>query len=199
MSSPQEAESYGQIFTLESVTQSDYASTFTLEKVQQDGARFVRLSWVDLTNVARCRVIPIRALAHLAASCASRHAEPRFFAGAFHNLLASRRPGLGIAKAVLGLVEVSCAPGFHPTGEYLYTPDMATIRPCTYAPGHVSVMGWFEEKLLEGRNSYSTALCPRTQLKKVLECVFALLDRLCFVISINQRCACRRHRIPRRY
>jgi len=64
----------------------------------------------------------------------------------FKALLASRRPGVGITKAALGLIGIALAPGFSGTGEYLYTPDLSSLRMCGYAPGHASVMGWFEEK-----------------------------------------------------
>ncbi|KAI0031953.1 glutamine synthetase/guanido kinase [Vararia minispora EC-137] len=138
-------EPYGQIFTPELVTQS--TTTFTLPNLAKKGARFVRLTWVDLTNIIRCRVIPIRA---------------------FEKLLLSKRPGVGIAKAGFGLVGVACAPGFDSTGEYLYVPDLLSIRPCGYTDGHISIMGHFMEKLLEGRSSYQTALCPRTKLSNVV-------------------------------
>ncbi|KAI0318088.1 glutamine synthetase/guanido kinase [Amylostereum chailletii] len=112
------------------------------------GTRYVRLQWTDLTNITRCRIIPI---------------------GAFKALLASARPGVGITHAALGLVGAGCAPGFSGTGEYLYTPDLLSLRPCGYAPGHASVMGWFEEKSPNGDGKYDVALCPRSQLKKVVE------------------------------
>ena len=117
--------------------------------------RYIRLQWVDYTNITRYRIIPITA---------------------FRDLMSAPRPGIGVTKAAFGLVGASLAPGFSGTGEYLYVPDLSSIRPCGYATGHASLMGWFEEKLPapgnEGkRDALKVPLCPRTMLRDIVKCV----------------------------
>lgn len=118
------------------------------------GIRYIRFQWHDYTNVTRYRVVPL---------------------SAFAALLASSRPGVGITKAALGLIGISLAPGFTGSGEYLYTPDPSSMRTCGYAPGHASVLGWFEEKEQvkgkDGRGTFETSDCPRTILKRIVEYV----------------------------
>jgi hypothetical protein len=124
----------------------------TLHEIKQElghyGCRYIRFQWVDYTNVTRCRIIPF---------------------AAFLELLSASRPGIGLPKAALGLVGPSLAPGFSGTGEYLYTPDLKSFRQCGYASknGHLSVMGWFEEKLpTPGReDALKVPLCPRGLLR----------------------------------
>ncbi|KAG5636329.1 hypothetical protein H0H81_008413 [Sphagnurus paluster] len=116
------------------------------------GISYVRLQWVDLINNVRCRVIPL---------------------SYFTKLLESSRPGVGVAKVCLGLVYLMSAQGFAPAGEYLYVPDLSTIRLCPYAPGEVSIMGWFQEKTpypgVDNKLTTDVALCPRATLKRVLK------------------------------
>ena len=116
--------------------------------------RYIRFQWVDYTNITRNRIIP---------------------RSAFFELLGASRPGVGVTKAAFGLVGVSLAPGFSGTGEYLYTPDLTSLRYCTYAPGHVSLMGWFEEKspvrTQEGKDTLEVPLCPRGLLRGIVKCV----------------------------
>ncbi|KAH9958021.1 glutamine synthetase/guanido kinase [Russula dissimulans] len=104
-----------------------------LDNLSRRAIRYIRFQWVDYTNITRYRVIPL---------------------SAFRQLMSAGRPGIGLTKAAFGLVGASLAPGFSGTGEYLYTPDLSSIRLCGYAPEHVSLMGWFEEKDIEnkGRN-----------------------------------------------
>ena len=113
---------------------------------------FIRIQWVDLVNYTRFRVVPI---------------------SYFEKLLKSSRPGVGIAKATLGLVYLNLAPGFTPIGEYLYVPDMKTLKICPYAPGHASVMGWFHEKTPipgpDGNLSALVDICPRTLLDRIVK------------------------------
>jgi hypothetical protein len=125
-----------------------------LDKLQ--GYRYIRLQWVDYTNTTRYRIIP---------------------RAAFRDLMSASRPGVGVTKAAFGLVGASLAPGFSGTGEYLYVPDLSSTRECSYAPGHVSMMGWFEEKLPSGEgaggeDSLKVPLCPRGLLRDIVKYVF---------------------------
>ena len=116
---------------------------------------YIRLQWVDYINNVRCRVLPI---------------------SYFAKLLQSPRPGVGVVKVSLGLVYLITAPGFSPVGEYLYVPDMSSMKICPYAPDEASVMGWFQEKApvprADLRLSVEVDLCPRGILKRVVEYVF---------------------------
>ncbi|KAH7108273.1 FLU1-II [Auriculariales sp. MPI-PUGE-AT-0066] len=111
------------------------------------GIRYVRIIWVDLINWTRMRVVPL---------------------AAFYKLLQRKRPGVRLTEASLGLVFLNVAEGFGSTGEYLYVLDPATIRLCPYAPGHASVMGWFQKAVPGPDTSLTVPLCPRGLLQRVV-------------------------------
>ncbi|KZT22877.1 glutamine synthetase/guanido kinase [Neolentinus lepideus HHB14362 ss-1] len=125
-------------------------TSLTLEQLGDQGVRYIRLTWVDLVNNIRYRVIPLPY---------------------FDKLLKSSRPGITIGKIVFGLVFLDTAEGFGPTGEYLYVPDMKTLRRCPYAEGHAMVLGYFEhkDKYSSGMDSLEVDLCPRTVLRRVMQ------------------------------
>jgi hypothetical protein len=81
----------------------------------------------------------------------------------FRTLLESTRPGIGIPKITMGRA----------WGEYLYVPDLSTMRLCPHAPGEAVVMGWFKEKTpyLGARNqlTFDVPLCPRATLQRVVQ------------------------------
>ena len=115
----------------------------TTELLKARNIGYVRVQWVDLTNIVRYRILPL---------------------SYFDKLLKSERPAIHLTKATLGLVFLSLADGFGATGELAYVCDLNSIKICTYAPGHASIMGWFQEKYPPpGPNpSYDINLCPRT-------------------------------------
>ncbi|KAI9458927.1 glutamine synthetase/guanido kinase [Lactarius psammicola] len=123
-----------------------------LRRLDELGIRYIRFQWVDYTNFVRNRIIPLPA---------------------FSELLGASRPGIGTAKAAFGIVGSNrMAPGFSATGEYLYTPDLSSIRICGYAPRHASLMGWFEEKLPiqkhVGKDALEVPLCSRGLLRGIV-------------------------------
>ena len=121
------------------------------------GIRYVRITWVDLINNIRYRVLSL---------------------SYFRRLLESRRPGISVPSAVFGLINLHMAEGFVPIGEYLYVPDLNTMRICPYAEGHASVFGWFQQKVPPPNGGLEVELCPRTLLKKVLQYVqFRVIPR----------------------
>jgi hypothetical protein len=126
----------------------------TVDEWKALGIRYVRLQWGDLTGSTRFRVFPL---------------------ASFAAMLASSRPGMAMATCILGLVNIALAPGFNPTGEDIYRPDLSSMRLCGYAPGHASVMGFFEHKAPvigpDGAPSLQMNLCPRGILKRVVEYV----------------------------
>ncbi|KAJ7039586.1 hypothetical protein C8F04DRAFT_1209020 [Mycena alexandri] len=128
--------SHGVVHTPKSVVQGRKWDMRDLDTVS-----YVRIYWVDLVNVHRCRIVPVQY---------------------FKALMKSNRPGVVVAKASLGLVYLTVVPGFLPTGEYLYALDLATLKPCPFAPGHMAILGQFEEKT-------AVNLCPRSLLRRILE------------------------------
>ncbi|KAI6098629.1 hypothetical protein EDD17DRAFT_1770051 [Pisolithus thermaeus] len=111
------------------------------------GVKFVRLQWVDLSNFVHCRVLT------------TSH---------FYKLLRASRPGVTIAKVVLGIVFLTMAEGFGATGEYVLVFDLASVRMCGYAPGHAAVFGYFQEKYPIG-GRLDVPLCPRTNLRRLVK------------------------------
>jgi hypothetical protein len=127
------------------------APRLTAISLQEDwDIRFVRIQWADLLNNIRVRIVPV---------------------AYFKKLLASSRPGITVPKVALGLVFIALPSGFSASGEYLYVFDCATLRVCPYAPGHASVLGYFEEKVPPPRRpmTLEVDICPRSILRRVLE------------------------------
>jgi hypothetical protein len=132
------------------------------------GIRYIRFQWVDYTNATRYRIIPLTA---------------------FRDIISASRPGVGLTMAALGLVGASLAPGFSGTGEYLYTPDLSSLRYCGYAPGHASLLGWFEEKLptresAEREDALKVPLCPRGLVRDIVKYVYLTA---CHLMVVDDR------------
>ncbi|KAJ3805737.1 hypothetical protein F5876DRAFT_81451 [Lentinula aff. lateritia] len=112
--------------------------------------KYVRLYWVDLTNTRRCRVIP---------------------RDSFLQLMESNRPGVNVGQVALGLVYLTIAEGFHPIGEYLYVPDLSSLR-ILHGVGKspiFGILGKFENKSPEGEKiSVEVEMCPRTALSRII-------------------------------
>ncbi|KAJ4479135.1 hypothetical protein J3R30DRAFT_3702204 [Lentinula aciculospora] len=113
--------------------------------------KYVRLYWVDLTNTRRCRVIPKESFIQL--------------------MEKSNRPGVNISKVALGLVYLMMAEGFHSIGEYLYVPDLSSLR-ILHGVGKnpiYGILGKFEEKNPEGdKQAIEVEICPRTALSRII-------------------------------
>jgi glutamine synthetase len=144
---------YGVKYTPANVDKTPPLANISINGLKSMGIKYIRLQWVDLVNNIRYRVVPI---------------------SYFAKLLDSPRPNISVTKCVFGLVfNVHVAPGFSPVGEYLYLPDMSSVRICPYAEGHASVMGWFEEKVPikgpDGNLTLNVPMCPRSTLKRIVE------------------------------
>lgn len=139
---------YGVLYTSKPSTFAPAA--INVDKLLTPDVQFVRVQWVDFANTIRFRVLP---------------------APYFRKLLSdpSSRAGIQLTKVTFGLVGLVTVPGFSPVGEYLYVPDLSSWRVCTYAPGHASVMGWFQEKVPDPRTGLlAVDLCPRTLLARLV-------------------------------
>ncbi|KAF8331569.1 hypothetical protein F5887DRAFT_1081159 [Amanita rubescens] len=128
------------------------APSLTPYQLKKSGIRYIRVQWVDLTNNTRFRIVSLPY---------------------FEKLLQSRRPGLCLAKASLGLVDLELAKKLEIPGEYLCVPDLTSLRVCPYAPGEASVMGWLQDKnpvsKLGNNPSVEVDICPRSLLARVVK------------------------------
>lgn len=139
---------------------SDYSITYkALPKVPtqlstvnfkslRSSIRYIRLTWVDYVNNTRYRIIPF---------------------DYFSKMLGSGRPGVHLAQIVFGFIANTIAEGFNPNGEYLYVPDMDSLRVCPYEPETAMVMGWFQVKDPAPGKSLTIPLCPRSTLLRIVE------------------------------
>ncbi|KAI0675657.1 FLU1-II [Trametes maxima] len=136
---------YGALYTIQN---DPPAPSRSLDDLLTPEIKFVRIQWIDFINTIRYRVLS---------------------ASYFRKLFAdpNSRPGITISRGGLGLVGLQLTPGFDAVGEYLYVPDLESWRICTYAPGHASVMGWFQEKTPQPGKGFTTSLCPRTNLQRI--------------------------------
>jgi hypothetical protein len=155
--------------------QTTKALTIAPAWLEANNVHTVRITWVDLINNTRFRAVPL---------------------SSFQRLLASSRPGVTVTQCVFGLAGITLAPGFGPVGEYLYVVDLATIRLCSYAPGHASIVGWFQDTTPAPGRVLGTGvpMCPRSVLKRVIEYVLSS--------SLNCRLICaliaqQHHTMPR--
>ncbi|PSR77454.1 hypothetical protein PHLCEN_2v7885 [Hermanssonia centrifuga] len=145
---------YGVVYTPSTVA----AKTLTPSNdalLDEFGINFIRITWVDWINNVRYRVVP----------------RPYF-----SKLLHSARPGISLTKACFGLVFLALAPGFSGIGEYQYVLDLSTFRLCPYAPGHASILGFFQEKLPTPQFGLAVPFCPRSILKRITDDAKATAD-----------------------
>ena len=109
--------------------------------------RYIRLTWLDLHNVARCRVLSINYFERLLET-------------------ATGRPGVSVVGCVLGIVGLKIANGFSAAGGYLYVADLSSLRLYPYAPGHAILFGWFQNHQVGPEQPLEYDLCPRTLLAR---------------------------------
>jgi hypothetical protein len=90
----------------------------------------------------------------------------------FEKVMQSARPGFGISKVTGGAVYLLFADGYGAAGEYLYVPDMSSLRLCPYAPGTAIVFGWLQEKDAyqgpDGQMTVETSACMRGKLRDLV-------------------------------
>ncbi|KXN82102.1 Protein fluG [Leucoagaricus sp. SymC.cos] len=165
---------HGLIHTPSSVAAASAA--LTIQDLKSAGIKHVRILWVEPTNIVRLRVLPI---------------------SYFEKLMKSSRPGIGVPKVTGGFVYLFAAEGYGSAGEYLLVPDLASLKKCPYAPGHASIMGWFEEKDPfvgpDGQLSVKVPMCPRSKLRELVdiakedgvEFLVGFESEFCFLESTN--------------
>jgi len=109
--------------------------------------KYMRLTWLDLHSVARCRVLSLSYFERLLEST-------------------SGRPGVSFVGCVLGLVGLTIVNGFAPVGSLLFVADLSSMRLCPYAPGHAIIFGWFQNTQVGPERPLEYDLCPRTLLAR---------------------------------
>ncbi|KAF9650030.1 glutamine synthetase/guanido kinase [Thelephora ganbajun] len=120
----------------------------TLRSIREwHNIRYIRLTWLDLHNVVRCRVLSLSYFERLLGT-------------------ANGRPGVSVVGCVLGLVGLRIANGFSAAGNYLYVADLSSMRLCSYAPGHAMLFGWFQNAKFSPERPLEYDLCPRTLLAR---------------------------------
>ena len=136
---------------------------------------YVRLTWVDLANTVRYRVIPwdqyLKLLSPKRLDAALASSKDPNKAGPDQ----SQRRGMTIGRVVFGYVAFRTAPGFGPVGDWLWVPDESSLR-IVFVEGRniASVFGWFREKSAMQSVPVSRIAapdCPRSLLARVVRYV----------------------------
>ena len=109
--------------------------------------KYIRLTWLDLHNITRCRILSINYFERLLET-------------------ATGRPGVSVVACVLGMVGLTVTNGFSAAGSYLYVADLSSMRLCTFAPGHAMLFGWFQKANIGPEQPLEYDLCPRTLLAR---------------------------------
>lgn len=114
--------------------------------LDQLGVRYIRVTWVDLTNTIRFHVLT------------------RSY---FRKLLLSSRQGFSTVAAAFGVVFMHVCEGFSTIGELLIVLDESSFRLCPYVPGHASIMCFFQNVAPEPEYGLEHHMDPRTQLARI--------------------------------
>ena len=115
--------------------------------------KFIRLTWVDISSVIRCKVMTLK------------H---------FRTLVSKSPNGVPtttLPTASLGLVGRTLVDGFSVAGDYLFEVDLSSLRLLPYTPGHAMVFGWLKPISSGPTSQLTDPFCPRTILKNIIEYV----------------------------
>jgi hypothetical protein len=112
--------------------------------------RFIRLTWVDISSVIRCKVLTLKYFRTLVSRCPNGV------------------PTTTLTNASLGLVGRTLVDGFSVAGDYLFEVDLTSLRLLSYIPGYAMVFGWLKPINAGPGPQVTDPLCPRTILKNVV-------------------------------
>jgi glutamine synthetase len=115
--------------------------------------KFIRLTWVDISSVIRCKVLTLKY---------------------FRSLVSKSSNGIPtttLPTASLGLVGRTLVDGFSVAGDYLFEVDLSSLRLLPYIPGYAMVFGWLKPINIGPVPQLTDPLCPRTILKNIVEYV----------------------------
>jgi len=115
--------------------------------------RFIRLTWVDISSVIRCKVLTLKHFRTMVSKSPNR------------------APTTTLSIASLGLVGRTLVGGFSIAGDHLFEVDLSSLRLLPYIPGHAMVFGWLKPINIGPEPQLTDPLCPRTILKNIVECV----------------------------
>lgn len=118
-------------------------------RLESRGIKWVRVQLVDYTSTVRFRILPV---------------------AYFKKVCETLRPSLLFDLSLLGAGVSQCEVGTESDWgrECLYVVDFGSFRACPYAPGHATIMGWFEEKTASPTGDLAIKLCPRTMLNNIV-------------------------------
>ncbi|KAH9834982.1 FLU1-II [Rhodofomes roseus] len=137
---------YAVVYKPDSIPSSKQDSVRGL-RLESRGIKFVRVQFVDYTNTVRFRILPITY---------------------FKRVCETLRPGVLFDLSLLGTVEGDIAESFSTEAASLYAIDFSSFRACPYAPGHATIMGWFQMKTASPTGSLTIPFCPRTLLESIV-------------------------------
>lgn len=129
--------------------------------------KFIRLTWVDLSSVIRCKILTLKRFRTLVSKCPNGV------------------PTATLATASLGLVGRKLVDGFSVAGDYIFEVDLSSLRLLPYTPGHAMIFGWLKPINIEPGPQLSDPLCPRTILKNIIEYVPRIIARLTLVSTFS--------------
>ncbi|KAI1135497.1 hypothetical protein F5Y05DRAFT_416174 [Hypoxylon sp. FL0543] len=127
--------------------------------------RFIRLQWLDYTNLLRCRVVPRKCVGQLVKECYTVE-----------------------AGSLTSLEEAEAGPQRIPTeavGQAHLIADWASLRLCPWAPGHASVQCYFGKE--EEGNHLVDEICPRFALLKADNQVLGVLIGFKIEFRVSER------------
>ena len=126
--------------------QGTFQSSISINDLEHQGIRYVRVQWVDFINNVRFRIVPLAYFKKLVRLSRPGLSTPKVSLGiSFLTLAEGFRHVFDTAHAI-DHVKNNCRTIFSPVGDWLYAFDLSSIRLCPYAPGHASIMGWFQLK-----------------------------------------------------
>ena len=121
-----------------------------------DDTKFIRLTWVDISSVIRCKVLTLKHFRTLA------------------SISPNGAPTTTLPSFSLGIVGRTSVHGFSTAGDYLFEVDLSSLRLLPYTPGHAMVFGWLKPMNGGPAPQLSDPFCPRTILKNIVEYVCKL-------------------------
>lgn len=146
---PQSEVAYGVKYTPTDTDLAFEAPSWTGLAAWND-TKFIRLTWVDISSVIRCKVLTLK----------------------YFRTLVSKSPNgvptTTLPTASLGLVGRTLVNGFSIAGDYLFEVDLSSLRLLPYTPGHAMVFGWLKPINSGPAPQLTDSFCPRTILNSVV-------------------------------
>jgi glutamine synthetase len=121
-----------------------------------NNTEFIRLTWVDISSVIRCKVLTLKHFRTLVSKSPNGVITTTLPAGSL---------------GVVGRISVG---RLSATGDYLFEVDLSSLRLLPYTPSHAMVFGWLKPIDSGPAPQLTDPVCPRTILKNIVEYVCKL-------------------------